>query len=48
LIVGQCEVSINQAEQDEPHTMGRIEADPTSPHSCFPGKDGRNPAHADL
>ena len=46
--MSQCEKTKNQAEQNESHTVARIEAHPTPPHGCFSGNDRCNLAHADL
>jgi hypothetical protein len=46
--VSQCELTENQAKQNQPHAVAGIEAHPTPPHRCFIREDRGNLAHADL
>ena len=46
--MGQGEVAVDQAEEDEGHAVGGVEACPTAPHGGFGGEDGGGCAHAGL
>ena len=46
--VGQGEIAVDEAEQDEGHAVGGVEAGSIATHGGFGGEDGGGCAHAGL